>query len=392
MSKKPLKIVYDARMIKLGQHGIGRYAYCLLQAISELDDENKYLIITNNGGRLLKEVLSKPNFQNLTISTIPFFPSEHVAIPHLLRREKADLFHSPSFLAPLLQPCPTIMTIHDTIPLLFPEGHSMMYPFYYEYSIKPAAKKAAKVLTVSENSKKDIVRLLDVPSANIIVTPNAVGETYHVIFDADALEEVRRKYNLGEHFVLYVGNSQPHKNLIRLLMAFHQLTTQGFPDLELALSIRPNGELTRVIRDLDIRKKIKFLGNVPEQELPALYNASVLFVYPSLYEGFGIPPLEAMACGTPLVTSKTSSLIEVVGDVREGKGAGLLINPYKVEEIALGMREVLTNERLRFLMREKGLRRTKQFSWERTAMRTLRAYEEVSSFRINRRAKSWAQN
>jgi glycosyltransferase involved in cell wall biosynthesis len=245
---------------------------------------------------------------------------------------------------------------------------------YARTSIALATRRATRVLTVSESSKRDILRYVDAEPDKIDVIYNAYDERFGVEPGEEDVVRVRERFQLHDEFVLYAGNVKPHKNLERLIEAFQLVRRQGLDHLKLVLigdEISKYAALRRAVHRYQLHKYVRFLGYVPEQTLAVMYRLAGVFVFPSLYEGFGLPPLEAMASGTPVVTSNVSSLPEVAGD------AAVLVDPYDPAAIADGIRRVLTDEALRRDMRRKGLQRARQFSWEQSVQRVREIYGEV---------------
>jgi glycosyltransferase involved in cell wall biosynthesis len=237
-----------------------------------------------------------------------------------------------------------------------------------------ATHRSARVLTVSDASKRDILRYFRVPDSKIAVIYNAIDERFHEEPAADEVMRVRERYQLNDPFVLYAGNIKPHKNLERLIEAFHIIRRGDLEHVKLLIigdEISKYAALRRAVHRYKLHKHVRFFGFVPDATLAILYRLARVFVFPSLYEGFGLPPLEAMASGTPVITSNVSSLPEVVGD------AAMLIDPYEPEAIAGAMRRVMADERLREDMRERGLARVRELSWERSIRRVREIYDEV---------------
>ena len=238
-----------------------------------------------------------------------------------------------------------------------------------------AARRSRRILTVSEASKRDIIRFLNVPPEKIVVVYNAIDEPFRVTPSEEAIARVRERYQLDHRFVLYVGNIKPHKNLVRLIEAFDRLRKCGFDELTLLIigdEISKLPALRRAVHSHKLHRHVRFLGYLPDDTLAILYRLAAVFVFPSLSEGFGLPPIEAMACGAPVVTSNVSSLPEVTG------GAAVLVDPYDVESIADGIVRVLSNPALREELRVKGIARAREFSWERSVSRTREIYQEVA--------------
>src|SRR5207245_2601503 len=296
-------------------------------------------------------------------------------IPVALRRQRVDLFHAPHYVLPPLVFCPSVVTIHDCIHLMFPQYLPSRFALgYARVAIELAAKRATRVLTVSESSKRDILRFVDIDPQKIDVIYNAYDERFAVEPREEEVVRVRERYQLHDEFVLYVGNVKPHKNLERLIEAFDLVRKSGLDHLKLVMigdEISKYTALRRAVHRYQLHKYVRFLGYVPEETLAVMYRLAGVFVFPSLYEGFGLPPLEAMASGTPVVTSNVSSLPEVAGD------AAVLVDPYDPRAIAEGIRRVLTDEALRRDLRKRGVARAGQFSWEQSVRRVRAIYGEV---------------
>src|SRR5207244_1069467 len=282
--------------------------------------------------------------------------------PLALKREGVTLFHAPHYVLPPLVRCRSVVTIHDCIHLMFPQYLPNRFALAYaRASLGLASRRAVRVLTVSESSKRDILRFVDMKPEKIDVIYNAYDERFGVEPREEDVVRVRERYQLHDEFVLYAGNVKPHKNLERLIEAFDLVRRRGLGDLRLVLigdDFSRYAALRRAVHQHQLHKYVRFLGYLPEATLAVMYRLAGVFVFPSLYEGFGLPPLEAMASGTPVVTSNVSSLPEVAGD------AAVLIDPYDPASIAGGIEQVLTNETLRRDLRRKGVARAGQFSWE----------------------------
>jgi glycosyltransferase involved in cell wall biosynthesis len=270
----------------------------------------------------------------------------------------------------------SVVTIHDCIHLMFPQylpnraAHA-----YARATMWSAARRSACILTVSEASKRDILHFFNVPQDKVVVIPNAIDERFWHEPREEDIDRVRQRYQLDTRFVLYVGNIKPHKNLVRLIEAFADLRRDpSFEDVKLLIigdEISKLPALRRAVHRHKLHKHVRFLGYLPDEMLAILYRLAAVFVFPSLYEGFGLPPLEAMASGTPVVTSNVSSLPEVTG------GAAVLADPYDVESIRDGVCRVLTDPALAAEMRRHGLVRARDFSWERSVGKTLEVYQQV---------------
>ncbi|EKF84902.1 glycosyltransferase family 1 protein [Methanobacterium formicicum] len=321
----------------------------------------------------------------LPMFNIPHYDLIHkiVIYPHRVKKSldgNADLTHifsqEETYLLNRIDfKTPKIATCLDIIPLLSEENTQMSMKFL-KYSME-GMKKADKIITISDHTKRDIIQHLDIPS-EMIETVHLGVDPYFQLMPPVKLQEIRQKYNLPEKFILYVGSEQPRKNFNTVVKAFHSLKEKyNLDEMKLVKVGKPQiGESDRkilfdLLDDLNITSEVFFMDYVPEEDLPAFYNLADLFVYPSLYEGFGLPPLEAMACGTPVVTSNTSSLPEVVGD------AGIMVDPLDEEALASAMHRILSDEELQCELRERGISRARDFSWQKTAQKTWKVYQEV---------------
>jgi len=369
-----VRIGIDAR--KLHDFGIGTYIRNLLRHLARLDRETEFVVLCRREDALALASLGD-NFRMVVETAGNYSFSEQLKIPLVLKRERVDLFHAPHYVLPPLVPCRSVVTIHDCIHLMFPQYLPNRFALWYARgSIGLAARRATRVLTVSESSKRDILRFVELDPQKIDVIYNAYDERFGVEPQEEDVVRVRERYQLHDEFVLYAGNVKPHKNLERLIEAFSLVHKRGLDHLRLVLigdEISKYSVLRRTVHRLQLHKYVRFLGYLPEETLAVMYRLAGVFVFPSLYEGFGLPPLEAMASGTPVVTSNVSSLPEVTGD------AAVLVDPLRPEAIADGIYRVLTDERLRFELRQKGLARARQFSWEQSIHRVRDIYGQVAA-------------
>ena len=368
-----MRIAIDAR--KLRDYGIGTYVRNLLRHLARIDQATDYVVLCGEGDTATVEKLGV-NFRAVPEKSRPYSVREQLTVPFDLRRERVDLFHAPHYVLPPLTPCPSVVTIHDCIHLRFPQYLPNRVAYAYaRASLWIATHRSHRILTVSEASKRDILRYFRVPEKKIDVIYNAIDERFGQPPDPEETERVRERYQLDGPFILYAGNIKPHKNLERLIEAFHSLRRGGgFDTVRLLIigdEISKYATLRRAVHRHKLHKYVRFFGFVPDETLASLYRLASVFVFPSLYEGFGLPPLEAMASGTPVITSNVSSLPEVVGD------AALLIDPYEPESIADAMRRVLTDAALRDQLRARGFQRAREFSWDRSVRRVREIYGEV---------------
>ena len=364
-----MRIGIDAR--KLHDFGIGTYIRNLVRHLSRLDRETEYVLLCRPGDAESLATLG-PNFRAVAETSGNYSVTEQWRIPLALKRERITLFHAPHYVLPPLVRCRSVVTIHDCIHLMFPQYlPGWVAHGYARASIEMAARRATRVLTVSESSKRDILRFVDADPAKIDVIYNSYDERFGLEPREEDVVRLRERYQLQDPFVLYAGTVKPHKNLERLIEAFHLVRQRGFRDLKLVMigdEISKYAALRRAVHSHQLHKYVRFLGFLPEETLAVMYRLAGLFVFPSLYEGFGLPPLEAMASGTPVVTSNLSSLPEVVGD------AAVLVDPYDPQAIADGMYRVLSDPTLQADMKQKGLLRARQFSWEDSARKVREIY------------------
>jgi glycosyltransferase involved in cell wall biosynthesis len=369
-----MKIAIDAR--KWRDYGIGTYVRNLVRHLARIDRETTYFLFCDKGDAATLRDLAG-NFVPVVDGSAGYSFSEHVTIPAKLRRLGADLLHSPHYVLPFLCPRPTVVTIHDCIHLLFPEYLPNRAALHYaRLMMGRAVERSALVFTVSEASRRDILRFY--PRADperVIVVPNAIDPAILEHPGEEEMERVRERYQIRGRFLLFAGNIKPHKNLGRLIAAFGLLKQRpGHEDVKLLIlgeEINAYGALRRAVESAGVRQDVRFFGFVPDSTLSALYRLASAFAFPSLYEGFGLPPLEAMASGTPVVTSRLSSLPEVVGD------AAVLVDPYSVEDIAAGLERILGDEALRQTLVARGKARAADFSWERSVQAIHDGYMRV---------------
>jgi glycosyltransferase involved in cell wall biosynthesis len=368
-----MRVAIDAR--KLHDFGIGTYTRNLLRHLARIDRDNEYVLLCHQPDLGIGAQLGT-NFRTVLEPSPNYSIREQLHVPWLLHRERPDVFHAPHYVMPPAVRCRSIVTIHDCIHLMFPQYlPNRAASVYARAAMWAATHRSHRVLTVSEASKRDILHFFDIPPEKIVVVHNAIDERFGVAPSEEATAQVRERYQLDHRFVLYVGNIKPHKNLVRVVEAFDRLRKRGFDDLTLLIigdEISKLPALRRAVHSHKLHKHVRFLGYLPDETLAILYRLAAVFVFPSLYEGFGLPPLEAMACGAPVVTSNVSSLPEVTGD------AAVLVDPYDVESIADGIARVLSDPALREDMRVKGMARAREFSWERSVARTREIYREVA--------------
>jgi glycosyltransferase involved in cell wall biosynthesis len=369
-----MKIAIDAR--KWRDYGIGTYVRNLVRHLAHLDRSSTYFLFCNQADESVLRDLAE-NFVPVIDDSSGYGMREHVSIPQKLRSLGVDLFHAPHYVLPLLCRRRSVVTIHDCIHLLFPEYLPNRLAYRYaKLMMGSAVQRSSLVFTVSEASRRDILQFYpEADPERLQVVPNAIDETLLADPGEEEMERVKERYQIRGRVVLYAGNIKPHKNLDRLIQAFGLLKQRpGHEDLKLLIigdEIGKYPSLRRRVEGAGVRQDVRFFGFVPEQTLAALYRLASVFAFPSLYEGFGLPPLEAMACGTPVVTSNVSSIPEVVGD------AAVQVDPYDTAAIADGLARVLSDETLRATLVKRGYERAQHFSWERSVRSIHAGYMRV---------------
>jgi glycosyltransferase involved in cell wall biosynthesis len=366
------RIGYDVTPLIGMCTGVGNYTRQLLTHMLALNGEHDFLLLANRS-EAMREI---PRVTSVRPMIRPF-PSRmlwmQTVLPRQLREAQADLCHYPNSVGPLLSPCRYVVTIHDMTLSLMPRFHPWRKRMMVRPIIPLIARGATRIITVSEHARADIVRLLRVPAARVVVIPEAAAPIFRV---ASAVERarVRACYRLSGPYLLYVGTLEPRKNLVRLIRAWHALWRRGAIPHQLVL-IGGRGwqdaEIYRTIQSLGCDDALRLLGYVPTADLPALYSAADAFAFPSLSEGFGLPVIEAMACGTPTLISATPALQELAGN------AGLAVNPRDERAIAETLEQLLTDTALRDDLSRRGLLRAAAYSWEQAARRTLAVYQEA---------------
>ena len=351
--------------------GINQYIYNLLRWLPVVDGSRRYVAFTG-------EKRARFEGLELRVSRLPTHKPvvrilwEQTVLPAALRREGAALLHAMAFAGPLAAPCPAVVTVFDLSFLRYPQSFRPWNRLYLRVMTKITARRAAGVIAISRHTAEDVTRLLGVPRERISVIYCGRDEAMRPL-PPSQVEDFRRRKGLPERFVLFLGTLEPRKNLVRLVEAFARLRQE---DVHLVLAGGRGWGYEPVlarIEVLGIGERVLLPGFVPAEEKPFWYNAAEVFVYPSLYEGFGLPPLEAMACGTPVVASDAASIPEVVGD------AGILVDATNVDALAEALNRLLNHPQERELLRKKGLRRSKGFSWEKAARETSHLYDLVLS-------------
>jgi len=372
--------------------GIENFTFNFCKNLSKVDKENEYILFANSYGHFqsLKEAIEGIGIKesrniSTQISRVPRTILElmwkYIHIPSVehLVHEKIDVFHimGAGAINPLLRTVKLVATIYDLIPIKFPDFFDEKTRRHFNCYFNNVIPKADVVIAISNSTKEDILEYFDIPGNKVeVVAPGFDSELYRQMQDKSMIDKIKAKYGIDKNYILFVGTLEPRKNLQKLIKAYSILPEYLKSDYLLVVCGKKGlffEELFRAVKELKLEEKVIFTGYVPDEDLPFLMNGAEVFVYPSLYEGFGLPPLEAMACGTPVISSKVSSLPEVVND------AGILINPNDVEELSDALLRVLSNNELRAQLSEKGLKQASKFSWKKTAMKIVEIYNKVGS-------------
>lgn len=368
------RIGIDAHMVGQRETGNETYVVNLLRYLPQADREQRF----RYAAIALDEAQVRAQLPAADLDILRVRPGASpiripVAMPLLAWREKLALLHV-TYVAPPLCPCPTIVTVHDISFRLYPHYFPLRVRLMLSMLVPLSMRRARRVLTLSSSVKHEIVAHYGLPEDKIVVTGAAPAAHFCPILDGDGLDAARARYGLTRPFILSVGNLQPRKNIRRLVQAYALLPPPIRSRYQLAIvgqALWQHSDVYQAVAEYQLQDGVTFTGYVPDEDLPLLYNAADLFVYPSVYEGFGLPILEAMACGTPVVTSSASSLAEVAGD------AGILVDPTCADDMASAMAAVLSNPDLANRLSERGLHRARSFSWEQTAGETLAAYQDI---------------
>ena len=364
-----MRVGINALFLGLPGTGSGQYTSHLLEALAKVEPANEYLLF----GPAPAPPTSNTQYPISNLAKLWF---EQMAFPLACRRAGIDLAHVPYFASPFFPTAPIVVTVHDLIPLILPAYRGSLLVRLYTRLVAAAARKAEAVITVSQASARDLVRHLRIPPERVHVTYEAAGEAFQPVENEAQLAAVGQKYALPKRYLLYLGGFDQRKNVSTVLRGFTLLVNKQQTQLVIAgklperdTPLFPDPRL--LVRELGLEERVIFTGWVSEEDKSGLLSGAMVFLFPSLYEGFGLPALEAMACGTPVIASNRSSLPEVVGE------GGILVEPTDVESLAEAMEALLTDDALRAELRQQALVQAAKFSWEKTALGTLAVYRKT---------------
>ncbi|WP_350288939.1 glycosyltransferase family 1 protein [uncultured Croceitalea sp.] len=370
------------RLFRKKKHGMDMVALELIKNLQRIDQTNEYIIFVKPDEDN-SCIPPAPNFKIIELNSKLGYPGwEQWELPRAAYREGCDVLHCTSNTGPIFSKVPLVTTLHDiiyleSISIFKKEGtwYQKLGNMYRRYFVPPVIKKSKKVITVSNYEKNRINKYFGFDDARLKTIYNGVGEHFKKVTDTKELTQVGTTFNLPEKFFFFLGNTDPKKNTIGVLRAFAFFNQNYHNQYKLVMLDYDENELQRILESIghpELRAQIQLLGYVPNVQLPAIINQCSIFLYPSLRESFGIPILEGMACGVPVITSNTSSMPEVAGE-----DAAFIIDPFKPKEIANAMQTLVEDELLTSILIEKGIARAKHFSWETMAKNVLELYEEV---------------
>jgi glycosyltransferase involved in cell wall biosynthesis len=374
-----MRVAIDIR--RINEFGVGTYTRNAIRTLARLDDVNEYFLL-GIPGKLGDIEPLPPNFTAVPAHPNEFSLNSYLELNRILKHHHCDLLHVPHlFWKPQAIPCPYVVTVHDLLDHLYRvnSASSMKRSLHFQFT-KRVLHHAARIFAVSNFSKKDTERIFSVPGDRIEVIYNALDDRFRQGHANEADRAlISERYQVNYPFLLYAGRISPHKNVVRIIEAFSALKADlekdgAYPDLKLIIigdELSKHPDLRRAVVRSRVQNDVRFLGFVPIGVLRIFYDLAKIFVFPSLYEGFGLPPLEAMAHGTPVVTSNTSSIPEVVGD------AAVMVNPENVFEIAHALHRVLLDQAVRDKLKSRGLLQVQKFSWDDGVRRMLGVYHEV---------------
>ncbi|KAB8039483.1 glycosyltransferase [Silvanigrella paludirubra] len=365
-------IMLDARIVlKNSEHGIARHVRELITNILNISENDKftfYILINKNSPFL--DLKFPKNFKLITLKYGVFSLLSQIELFFIILKYKPDFYHSPQFIVPLLSNVPLIATIHDMNHVALPNNYAFYKKIYYNFFLKKKLLKSESIITVSQFSKSEITKYTGINENKIHVFYNGVFNNFKPLseFSKEKINSVIFKYNLPQKYIFSIGNHKPHKNLAKLIESY----CTGSFQIPLVILTDSNDSLMEIVNQYNYKNKIQFINFIHENDFPIIYCLSKIFIYISLYEGFGLPPIEAAACGIPTIVSNTTSLPEVMGN------ASIYVDPNNINDIQRGIREALDEQNPnRKAYIENGLTLAKKYSWERMARETIQLYDSL---------------
>src|SRR3989339_249218 len=371
-----MKIGIDCRFYSSKFTGIGRYTFELVRNLLQIDKKNQYVLFFN---KEKFQQFKTPNVKSVLVNTEHYSLKEQLILPKFLYQEKLDIMHFTHFNAPIFYRKPCVVTIHDLTPSFFPgkKFNQWHYKFAYNLVLKSIIKRSKQIISVSENTKKDILKFFPFAKNKIEMIYESVAEEFLKNPGENSLKKTKEKFNLKQDFLLYTGVFRNHKNLVGLIAAFGKLKKIKNFNGKLLITGKEDPfypEVKNTIKNLNLEKDVILTGLIAEEDLINLYHLAKLYVFPSFYEGFGLPILEAFATKTPLICSNSSCLPEIAGD-----GNAKFFDPYNIDDLADKILQVWDDENLQKKLIKNGQERLKDFSWRKMAKETLALYQKVVS-------------
>ncbi|MBS1738495.1 MAG: glycosyltransferase family 4 protein [Bacteroidetes bacterium] len=373
-----MKIVIECqRLFRRKKHGMEIVAIEILKALQKSGSIHELIVAAKKDEDNIN-ILSEGPIQIKELASAPYPIWEQITLPRFSKKIKADLLHCTANTAPIFSKTPLIITIHDVIYMTDVSFGGSAYQnfgnLYRKWLVPKVAKKARKIITVSDFEKKEIIRILKIAPSKISVIHNGVNPAFTLIKDGNLLETIKNKYGLPSKFILHIGNTSPRKNTKGVLISYRKYLQNNQQALPLVISGCEEGFILSILKKINdeaLLNQIIVLDYLPFDDLPVLYNLAEIFLYPSFREGFGMPVAEAMACGTPVITANNSSLVEVAN------GAAILVDADNTDEMAEAIQALANDKGKRTALIEKGVENAKRFTWAKTAAKTLEIYNEV---------------
>ena len=371
-----MRIAIDAHSVGVGLAGNESYATNLIEALAQIDQDNDYTLYVTRPEAVARFSNRWPNFS--VRQTLPHTPIIRIplTLSRELRKNPVDVLHV-QFTSPPFAPCPVVVSIHDLSFEHLPETFRKRSRVQLRLTVRYSARKAARLIALSNHGRQDLISTYGISPELVDVIPLAPPAHFAPVLDERELQRIRQTYGIDGEYILSVGSIQPRKNLARLIEAYARLRTmwarRNLPKLVLVgKRAWLYHETLRAIENLGVSDSVILTGYVPEADLPALYTGAVCFVFPSFFEGFGLPPVEAMKCGTPVIAGNRTSLPEVLGE------AALLVDPFDVDSISFAIGKLIDDSDFRATLRARGLNQSRRYSWHETARQTLKVYEQAA--------------